>query len=164
MFDAFILSVQSFVELYGMLGTFLVAVTESFIMPIPTATIIAPATSLGADPLLITIVATIGSVIGAVIGYYLGMKLGRPVANKYFSKYVTRVEEWFKRYGAWAVFIAAFTPIPFKVFTWVAGIMKINMKHFLIASIAGRFLQFLIAAYIGSLIGPWFFAMAGIAI
>ena len=159
MFAEFMLSVEGFVEAYGLLGAFFVAVTESFILPIPTAAIIAPATSFGADPLLITVIATIGSVLGAVVGYYLGKKLGRPVANKYFKKHMTRVELWFQRYGAWAVFIAAFTPIPFKVFTWVAGIMKINMKHFIIASIAGRFLQFVIAAYVGSLLGPWFLEM-----
>lgn len=153
--------IEGFIEAYGLFGTFLVAVTESFILPIPTAAIIAPATSFGADPLLITVIATIGSVLGALVGYYLGMKLGRPVAQKYFQKHVTRVEAWFQRYGAWAVFIAAFTPIPFKVFTWVAGIMKINLKHFILASIAGRFLQFVIAAYVGSLLGPWFLSLLG---
>ena len=159
MLNELILSVGGFVEAYGLLGTFLVAISESFILPIPTAAIIAPATSFGADPLLITVISTIGSVIGAFVGYYLGMKLGRPVAKKRFPKHMNRVEGWFKRYGAWAVFIAAFTPIPFKVFTWAAGMMKISLKHFFLASLAGRFLQFIIAAYVGSLLGPWFLAL-----
>jgi len=161
MLNELIAFVEVFVADYGLFGAFLVAVTESFILPIPTAVIITPATALGIDPLVITIVATIGSVIGAFIGYFLGEKLGRPVAEKRFPKYLTRVEGWFQKYGSWAVFIAAFTPIPFKVFTWVGGIMKIDKKHFFLASIAGRFLQFLIAAYVGSLLGPWFFSLLG---
>src|SRR3989339_844267 len=69
---------------------------------------------------------------------------------------VDKVKKWFDKWGAWAVFIAAFTPIPFKVFTWCGGIFKIKLKYFILASIAGRFLQFFIAAYVGNLLGPSF--------
>ncbi len=160
MIAEFILFVQGFVEAYGIFGTFIVSVLESFIFPIPTAVIIAPSTALGLDPLTVTIVATIGSVIGAFIGYGLGYYLGYPVAHRLFKeKNLKRVENWFDRYGAWAVFIAAFTPVPFKVFTWAGGIFRMPIKSFFIAAIAGRFLQFIIAAYAGNIFGPWFLDM-----
>lgn len=159
--EGFILWVEAFVLAYGIPGAFVIAVTESFIFPIPTAIIIAPATTFGIDPLAITIIATIGSVIGGIIGYYLGKRLGRPVADRLFKKYMARVEKWFDKYGAWAVLIAAFTPIPFKVFTWVSGIAELDFKKFLIAAIIGRFFQFLIAAYVGNMFGPMLLAWFG---
>lgn len=154
MIEGFILWVQAFVEVYGIGGTFLISVLESFIFPVPTATIIAPVTAMGTDPFLVTVVATIGSVLGAVVGYVLGMKLGLPVAERLFKKHIPRVEKWYDRWGAWAVLIAAFSPIPFKVFTWTSGIFGLNFRKFLLASIIGRFVQFAIAAYVGNIFGP----------
>jgi membrane protein YqaA with SNARE-associated domain len=162
MFYGFLLWVQAFVLEYGLSGTFVIAVLESFIFPVPTAVIIAPATGFGLDPLLVTVVAAIGSVLGAVVGYALGLYLGHPVAERFFKKHIPRVERWFGRYGAWAVLVAAFTPIPFKVFTWCAGIFRMDIRKFLLASIIGRFFQFLIAAYAGSLLGPWILGIFGV--
>jgi len=150
----FILWVQAFVQAYGLAGAFVIAVLESFIFPVPTATFIAPFTAMGIDPVTIILVATAGSLIGAVIGYALGLKLGRPVAERLFRKHIPRVEKWYDRWGAWAVLIAAFSPIPFKVFTWTSGIFGLDFRKFLLASLVGRVLQFTIAAYVGYLVGP----------
>jgi len=49
----------------------------------------------------------------------------------------------FNKYGAWAILVAAFTPIPFKVFTILAGVMNLEMRPFIIASIIGRGARFL---------------------
>lgn len=152
----FMLMIQSFTMQYGLFGAFVVSIFESFIFPIPTVFIIAPTTALGVDPLVMTLVATAGSVIGALVGYFLGYYLGHPVAERLFSKHMKGVEKWFDKYGAGAVFIAAFTPIPFKAFTWFGGIVRMDLKPFVLASIAGRILQFAIAAYFGSAFG-WFF-------
>ncbi|GBC75767.1 hypothetical protein HRbin06_01089 [archaeon HR06] len=51
-------------------------------------------------------------------------------------------ESYFKEYGVWAVFISAFSPIPYKVFTILSGITRLNLLGFLIASIIGRGLRF----------------------
>jgi len=162
MIQDFILWTQAFVKAYGILGTFIIAFLESFVFPVPTATIIAPVTALGMDPFPIMIVATIGSVLGAFVGYGLGMYFGRPLAERLFKKHLPKVELWFEKYGAWAVFIAAFSPIPFKVFTWGAGITRLKKRHFTLASVVGRTLQFAIAAYAGSLIGPWILPLFGV--
>ncbi|MBU0898778.1 MAG: DedA family protein [Nanoarchaeota archaeon] len=156
MFEELVLWAQMFVTDYGLIGTFIISLLESFVFPVPTAVFIAPSTALGVDPFIITVVATIGSVIGAVIGYGLGYVFGEKAANKLFRKHMGGVKKWFDKYGAWAVLIAAFTPIPFKVFAWAAGIFKLDFKKFLIVSIIGRFIQFAIAAYVGSLFGGWF--------
>ena len=153
--------VEAFILQYGLSGTFIVALLESFIFPVPTAAVIAPATSFGLDPFLVTIVATIGSVLGALVGYFLGLYLGHPVAEKLFKKHIPKVEKWFDKYGAWAILIAAFTPIPFKVFTWCGGIFRMDLKKFIIASIIGRFFQFALFAYAGSLLGPTVLTLMG---
>jgi membrane protein YqaA with SNARE-associated domain len=150
----FVMWVQAFVQAYGLPGAFVIAVLESFIFPVPTATFIAPFTALGVDPVSVIVVATVGSVIGAVIGYVLGLKLGRPAAERLFKKHIPKVEKWYDKYGVWAVFIAAFSPIPFKVFTWTSGIFELDFRKFLLASVIGRVLQFTIAAYVGYFVGP----------
>ncbi len=153
-FESLIAFSQWFSETYGLFGTFIISILESFIFPVPTAVIIAPVTAFGIDPLLITLAATSGSVLGALIGYGLGLRLGRPVAEKLFKKHIQRVERWFDRWGEWAVLIAAFSPIPFKVFTWTAGMFRLDIRKFLIASVIGRLAQFAIAAYTGAYLGP----------
>ena len=123
----------------------LIAVSESVVFPIPP------------DPLLIAIgltdpdsaiwlalLVTVGSVIGAVLGHWIGRKIGRPVLHRLVSKSKTaRVEALFNKYGVWAILVAAFTPIPFKVFTILAGVMNFKMRPFIIASIVGRGARFL---------------------
>jgi len=92
----------------------------------------------------LAILVTVGSVIGAVLGHWLGRKVGRPVLRRLISESkITRVEAMFNKYGAWAILIAAFTPIPFKVFTILAGVMNLEMRPFIIASIIGRGARFL---------------------
>ena len=118
--------------------------TEAIFNPIPP------------DPLLIGIslinpgwalwlaaVVTITSVLGAVVGYWLGGRFGRPLLNRFVKKdKVDRVEKMFKTYGAWAVLLAAFTPIPFKIFTITAGMLNLNRRSFVLAAIAGRGARF----------------------
>ena len=118
----------------------LVAFSESIFFPIPP------------DPLLIAIgvadpsvaiwaaaLATAASVAGGVVGHYLGRRIGRPLLNKFVSEdKIARAESLFERYGAWAILAAAITPIPYKVFTILAGVMNLRMRSFLLASAVGR--------------------------
>ena len=127
------------------------AFTESIFFPVPP------------DPLLIAIaipqphaalwlaaLVTASSVAGAVVGHWLGLRFGRPLLYRFASRSkVEAVEALFQKYGAWAVLVAAFTPIPYKVFAISAGILDLNRRTFIIASIVGRGARFFI---IGGLI------------
>ena len=129
----------------------LAAFTESIFFPVPP------------DPLLIAIaipqphaalwlaaLVTASSVAGAVVGHWLGLRFGRPLLYRFASpKKVEAVESLFQKYGAWAVLVAAFTPIPYKVFAISAGILDLNRRTFILASIVGRGARFFI---IGGLI------------
>ena len=128
----------------GETGLFIIAFIESSVFPIPPDIILIPLalfkSSLG---LYYASISTAGSVLGGIAGYYIGLKGGIPVARRLFSEgKVNRVEDYFERYGAWAVLIAAFTPIPYKVFTIASGIVRLDLKRFVLASVIGRGARF----------------------
>lgn len=136
---------------YGEGGLFLLAFAESSFFPIPPDALLIPLALLVPSlAIYYALITTIGSVLGAVAGYYLG-KTGRKVKtiNSIFQKNsIKRVESYFKKYGAWAVGISAFTPIPYKIFTILAGMIRVNLPKFVIASIIGRGARFLIEAVV----------------
>ncbi len=130
---------------FGELGLFIIAFAESSVFPIPPDIVLI---SLGlinpSFSLLYALITTIGSVLGGVGGYYIGLKGGRKVVGRVFSqKRLDKVDKYFKEYGVWAVLIAAFSPIPYKVFTITAGIARLDLKKFIIASIIGRGARFI---------------------
>ena len=125
---------------YALAALFIFAFWESSFFPLPP------------DPLLIAMavgrpdlalwyagVCTVASVLGAALGYVIGFKGGRPIAEKFFKQQrIDAASGLYQRYDAWAVGAAAFSPIPYKVFTITAGIARINFKRFVLASIIGR--------------------------
>ena len=55
-------------------------------------------------------------------------------------------KEWFDRWGVWAVLIAGFSPIPYKIFTIAAGAAVLNFPAFVVASLIGRGARFFLVA------------------
>ena len=128
----------------GETGLFIISFLESSIFPIPPDIVLIPLVlftpSLG---IYYAFVSTLGSVLGGILGYFIGLKGGRPLALRLFSESkIKRVENYFERYGAWAVLVAGFSPIPYKIFTIASGIVRLNVKRFIIASTIGRGARF----------------------
>ncbi len=140
----------------GNLGLFLVSFAESSFFPIPPEALLLPLSlAKPSNALLYGTVVTLASVFGGVAGYYLGIKGGRPLLLKITSaQKVAQVERLFRKYDAWAIGIAALTPIPYKVFTITSGIFAINLRKFVIASIIGRGARFLTEGLLIYLYGP----------
>jgi len=87
------------------------------------------------------------SVAGAAFGYGIGKKGGQPVLRRLFSSQKIRtVQQLFQRYDTKAIFISAFTPIPFKVFTIGAGAFELAFNRFLAAATVGRSSRYLLIA------------------
>ena len=85
------------------------------------------------------LIVTITSVLGAMFGFFIGQKGGKPILRKLFGEEkMEKVRGLYQKYDWKAIFIAAFTPIPFKVFTVAAGAFDIDFKKLLLASIIGR--------------------------
>ena len=77
-----------------------------------------------------------------------------PILDRFFShNKVDKVERLFKRYGIWTILIAAFTPLPYKVFAITAGILQMDRRSFIIASIIGRSARFLTIGVLIALFG-----------
>ena len=96
----------------------------------------------------------VGSVLGGLFGYLIGAfffaGVGQTILDfLHLNSAFIIVQEKYTQNAFFAIFAAAFTPIPFKVFTITAGFCKIDLGIFIAASILGRGLRFTI---VGSLI------------
>ena len=71
----------------------------------------------------------------------------------YLGAYET-AQSWFENWGFWAVFLAGFTPIPYKVFTIAAGAVGMFLPVFIVASLVGRGGRFFLVALLVRWGGP----------
>jgi len=124
---------------------------ESSFFPVPVDVMLAPMVLAARDKWMrLALIATIFSVLGGVGGYSIGYGLFDAIEpwlrqSAYWDAYVTS-RNWFDGYGVWAVFLAGFSPIPFKVFTIAAGVATLNVPGFLLASLIGRAARFFLVA------------------
>ncbi len=138
---------------------FWMSVAESVFFPIPVDVMLAPmALATPSRWVRLGVLCTVGSVLGGVVGYALGalaldavwplmLRLG-------WDATFVEIQELFVRYGFWIVFVAAFTPIPYKVFTIATGATGIGLLPFLVGSLVGRGTRFLLVAGLVAWGGP----------
>lgn len=105
-----------------------------------------------------SLIVTIGSVLGGMFGYAIGFLLfdsvGKFIINTYdLEQYIEIVQGLFNDNAFWAIFIAGFTPIPYKIFTISAGFFGINFLMYIIASAISRSLRFFAVGYIMNVFG-----------
>jgi undecaprenyl-diphosphatase len=140
-------TVLDFFDVFGPASLAVLSFTESIIQPVPPDLLYLPLLydAMGDIPLVmwLFLVVTLSSVAGSYIGYLIGQKWGRDVLDRFAKpKHVAKLEALTIKYGNLGIFIAAFSPIPYKVFGWVAGMGEMNKKAFLIAGLLGRSLRF----------------------
>ncbi len=135
---------------------FWVAFVEAVFFPIPPDVVLIPLVLLRpSSGLLFALLATMASVLGAVVGYGIGYKGGRPVLRRFASKQrINQIESLLDRYDAWATAVAAFTPIPYKVFAISAGVFSLNLKRFVMVSLLCRGARFGLIALLLMRFGP----------
>ena len=134
---------------------FVLSVIESIFFPLPPDTMLLPLVLLNPTKgMLFAGITTAGSVIGAAIGYFLGQWGGRPLLEKLASRdRLEKVASLYRRYEFWAIGIAGFTPIPYKVFTVSAGAFGLRLHTFMLASILSRGARFFLEAGLVMLYG-----------
>ena len=125
----------------------LVSFTEAIIQPLPPDLVYLPMLYDAMDnkPLVFWyfLVVTLSSVAGSYIGYLIGQRWGRQLLNRFAKqKHVSKLEALTTKYGTAGIFIAAFSPIPYKVFGWVAGMGEMDKRSFIFAGLFGRGLRF----------------------
>lgn len=124
---------------------------ESSFFPIPPDVMLAPmALAQPKQAFRLALLTTIFSILGGMLGYGIGFFMFDSISpwlqeSRYWDKYLI-AESWFKDWGFWAVFIAGFSPIPYKVFTIAAGALNMLFIPFVLASIVGRGARFFLVA------------------
>jgi len=145
---------------YGGWALFALAFCESSFFPIPPdILLIALAVGVPKKSLRYALICSIGSVLGGCLGYLIGWQFMAAVGNRIIAFYdladkVSLIAGMFRTYDAWAIGIAGFTPIPYKVFTISAGMFEINFPVFLLASAVSRSARFFIIGGLIYIFGP----------
>jgi membrane protein YqaA with SNARE-associated domain len=101
------------------------------------------------------------SVLGGIFGYFIGLfffdLIGASIIEFYsLEKQFELVFGLFNKYSFIAIFVSAFTPIPYKIFTIASGLFGINFFVFVLASLIGRPMRFFIVAYLMKVFGEKF--------
>ncbi|MCZ6601405.1 MAG: DedA family protein [Planctomycetota bacterium] len=147
------------------LALFVLAFAESSFFPIPPdVLLLALAFAKPSRALRYALICTVGSVLGGAFGYALGHTLLRAAAVKIvgqlgLSEQFAHAGILYVQYDVWAVGVAAFTVIPYKVFTILAGLFRLDFWRFMLASVIGRGGRFLIVGlairWFGPRLKPW---------
>ena len=132
---------------------------ESFFFPIPPDVMLIPMVLQKPHTamrlaLFTTLASVLGGLLGYLIGYFAIAQL-EPLLHSlgYWERYQT-VLQWFAEWGFWVVFLAGFTPIPYKLFTIAAGALTLALVPFVLASIIGRGARFFLVAKVVAVLGP----------
>ena len=130
---------------------FFLSVAESSFFPIPPDVMLLPmCLSNPKKAWKFAFITTVGSVLGGIIGYLIGVyAFGFIEPYLYDWGYMSAYERavmWFEEWGFWAIFIAGFSPIPYKVFTIAGGALAMPLLPFILASIIGRGARFYLVA------------------
>lgn len=135
---------------YGYLGAFLVSLVSSatVILPVPGIVVLF---ALGAslNPVLVGLVGAAGGIIGEVTGFMVGYGGREMVPSR--GRMYTRVENWMRRWGAWAIFAFAAVPLPvFDVAGVVAGTLGYPLWKFLLVGWVGKSIKYVLLVLVGA--------------
>ena len=144
----------------------IVSFVESSFFPIPPDVMIVPMViSKKNDFLKIFFIATIFSVMGGILGYFIGaffFEFGSNIMNFYgYEDKLSNIKENLINsdgFYAWLgiLFLAGFTPLPYKVFTIASGLIGFNLLIFIFISFISRGLRFFIVSYLSYKFGDLF--------
>jgi undecaprenyl-diphosphatase len=161
---------------FGLVGLAVVSATEAALQPVPPDLLVLPMSleaSSELELLAIFLVATLFSVVGSLVGYAIGLYAGRPAIEKLAKPSLSRkLDELINRHGDLGVFIAAVSPIPYKLLAWTAGAGRMDVRTFVLAGFFGRGIRFgmevLVVGYWGEefmkLLGdPLFWIIVGVS-
>lgn len=148
---------------YGSPALFCLSFAESSFFPIPPD-VLQIALSVGKPKrsYFYALVSVLGSVAGGVLGWYIGFAVWENGLSEVFFKYVPgvtpenfeKVRLRYDEHAFMAIFGAAFTPIPFKVFTIASGVFEVSLPTLIGASLLGRGARFMIVATAIFFFGP----------
>ena len=134
---------------------------ESSFFPIPPDVMLAPMVlAKPQSAWRLATITTVASVLGGMAGFVIGvfaLDMIEPLLRDWGQwETYEHAREWFAKWGIWAVLIAGFSPIPYKIFTIAAGAMSMAFLPFVVASAVGRGARFFLVAGLMAWGGPKF--------
>ena len=144
----------------------IVSFIESSFFPIPPDVMVIPMViSKKNDFIKIFLITTIFSVLGGMLGYLIGaffFEFGAHIMSFYgYEDKLSKIKENLVNsdgFYAWlgVLFLAGFTPLPYKVFTIASGLIGFNFLIFVLISLISRGLRFFIVSYLSYKFGDLF--------
>lgn len=125
---------------------------ESIFFPIPPDVMLAPMVLAKPESAWrFATITTVASILGGAVGYLLGYLMFEPWIQPLITEFgyqdrFDRAISWFQEWGVWVVFIAGFSPVPYKLFTVSAGFLHMAFLPFFITSAVGRGMRFFLVA------------------
>ncbi|EDN9504367.1 DedA family protein [Listeria monocytogenes serotype 1/2a] len=152
---------------FGYVGIFILIMVENLFPPIPSEIILTfggfMTTVTSLNVVMVIIVATLGSVVGAILLYKVASYFGKERLTKIVLKYgrilrlkesdIERAENFFLKYGSWAVFLCRMIPLIRSLISIPAGMTKMKMSKFLILTTAGSLLWNTVLIGLGAMLG-----------
>lgn len=134
---------------YGYAGVFLLSLigNATILLPMPSMVSVFIGGGLF-NPVLVGLMASTGGSIGELTGYLAGVGGHRIIENQ---KVFVRIQRWMDRWGLVGIFLMALIPNPFfDMVGIVAGLLRVPLWHFLVATWLGQTLKFLLVSYLGA--------------
>ncbi|MCR8642814.1 VTT domain-containing protein [Paenibacillus sp. N1-5-1-14] len=138
--------IMEFLRGFGPIGMFIHGMIDAIIFPIPAFFLQIYLSAIDPDNVIwLATLGFVGSLLGTPIGYLIGKKSGDLILKRYVKKkWMDKATGLFHRHGEVAILIGSFTPIPFKLFTIMAGCMNYSLWKLLGYAAIGRAAKFYI--------------------
>jgi len=134
---------------FGLLGLGLSAFLAATILPLSSELVLTSLLIAGENPIAVLIVATTGNVAGSVLNYGVGRWGAETILHKWLHLSDTQTnaaEQKFNRFGKWSL-LFAWLPVIGDPLTFVAGLLKINFRWFLLLVTLGKCARYWVVSY-----------------
>jgi len=155
-YDILIWVIESF-QAGGLPFLFVMMIIQALAIPIPSELVLI-AGGLAFEFPFGWLVGALGSIVAALLSFYISRKGGRSLAIRFVGeKGIKFADNWFNRWGAWAVLLGRFAPfIPFDAISYSAGLTSMKLKNFMIPTVIGTLPRALFYTSLGSFFGVTF--------
>lgn len=159
--------ITSIMEEFGYIGIFFLITLENVFPPIPSEVILTfggfMTTHTNLSIFGVVVASTLGSVAGAVVLYGIGLLVDINRMEKMVEKWgyllrlsksdIHKANDWFSKYGAWAVFLCRFVPLIRSLISLPAGMAHMNFGVFLVLTTLGTLIWNVVLIHIGAAVG-----------
>lgn len=147
------------VELWGYAGVFVLMAMESSIIPVPSEVVIPPAAFWAAQGRMsfagVVIAATAGSYFGSIVSYFASRWIGEIFVSRYGKRFgitqekLSFAQQWVEQFGTAGIFVARLLPVVRHLVSIPAGLLRMPLAPFSLATTAGAGLWCAVLAWFG---------------